>query len=660
MEATKPKPLETVLEKTPLEAVILPENTPIEQEESLKAVHSEPKTVSFKSKLANLNLADIKPFYPRSEREQRESQERDQFEQSLYAEVAGRKLSSLRPTERKQMRGLNTKASAWNPQAISADRVITMSERDLLEEQRRLRARGSHVAEPFNRPTGDSIPRRAEDSSHASHGRYPHSYEELRSASHQHRHHHPTSPLRRVARPPSGMELLEQNLERRHDPFYEQRHPPSQSGLFRNASNRSVRSTRDRSEFELWSDFKKERSSSHYGSSRSSYHPSLERARSSMSERQRPFLRERTSYYSHSGHLPSGHLPQSLSSEYAPRGPPLRPRRTTSSRISTSSGRYHSDLVDYDLYRYEDLCKSDPVYADPTQDNEFFMYQMLAAEENAKREKLCGSTSIIPREQVAKATAPKKETQKSRICRHFLRGHCKFGESCNFFHGAPLVHASDQLIFLGGLPSGITSDMLIQELNRAYGVEVLNKPQIFSNFSPRVALSLEDAKLLKGHGKLNIFNRQVDVRPFEDNSKSEAEKSMVFLGGLPEGIKLTELISQLRKKGIQVMNKPYLGDGYARNVQVQSEKHANDLIRKRKIFLFSSSVDVRPYVNVYGKKKDDDNGTVIPASMLPPHNFFKSTTSDEAAAAVPAEKPTSDATTKKEDSAEADKEEHTD
>lgn len=159
---------------------------------------------------------------------------------------------------------------------------------------------------------------------------------------------------------------------------------------------------------------------------------------------------------------------------------------------------------------------------------------------------------------------------------------------------------------------------------------------------------------------LNIFNRQVDVRPFEDNSKSEAEKSMVFLGGLPEGIKLTEFISQLRKKGIQVMNKPYLGDGYARNVQVQSEKHANDLIRKRKIFLFSSSVDVRPYVNVYGKKKDDDNGTVIPASMLPPHHFLKSTTIDEATAAVPAEKPTSpadDATTKKEDSAEADKEE---
>jgi hypothetical protein len=178
-----------------------------------------------------------------------------------------------------------------------------------------------------------------------------------------------------------------------------------------------------------------------------------------------------------------------------------------------------------------------------------------------------------------------------------------------------LVHASDQLVFLGGLPTGITSDMLVNELSRQYGVEVLNKPQIFSNFSPRVALSLDDAKLLKGHGKINIFTRQVDVRAFEDNSKSEAEKCMVFLGGLPEGIKLTELISQLRKKGIQVMNKPYLGDGYARNVQVQSEKHANDLIRKRKIFLFSSSVDVRPYVNVYGKKKDEDIGMVIP---IPP------------------------------------------
>jgi len=675
MEETEAKPLEAIPEKTPLEAVILPENTPIEQEESPKPVHSEPTTaVSFKSKLANLNLADIKPFYPRSEREQRESREREQFERSLYAEVASRgSVSSIRPEERKRLRGLNTKASAWNPQqTTSADRVIRMSERDLLEDQRRMRERGGAVADAFmDRPTADSIPHRAEDSLHVSHHRYPRTYEELRSAASQRHLHLPTSPLRRSQRP-SGMELLEQNLERRHDPFFERQAPPhSQSGIFRNPSNRSVRSgrerARERSEFELWSDYKKEHSS-HYGypTSRNVYPPSsfssLERSRSGIIERERPSLQESSSsaYYSHSGHLPPSF------SDYPPaRGPPLRARRMTSSRISETSARFNQDLLDYDLYRYEDLCKSDPVYADPTQDNEFFMYQMLAAEENAKREKLCGTASVIPPEQVAKATAPKKETQKSRICRHFLRGHCKFGESCNFFHGAPLVHASDQLIFLGGLPSGITSDMLVQELNRAYGVEVLNKPQIFSNFSPRVALSLEDAKLLKGHGKLNIFNRQVDVRPFEDNSKSEAEKSMVFLGGLPEGIKLTELISQLRKKGIQVMNKPYLGDGYARNVQVQSEKHANDLIRKRKIFLFSSSVDVRPYVNVYGKKKDDDNGTVIPASMLPPHNVFKPSTNTEGklAVAVPAEKPTSpvdDATPKIEEPAVADKEEQQD
>jgi hypothetical protein len=89
------------------------------------------------------------------------------------------------------------------------------------------------------------------------------------------------------------------------------------------------------------------------------------------------------------------------------------------------------------------------------------------------------------------------------------------------------------------------------------------------------------------------------------------------------------------------MNKPYLGDGYARNVQVQSEKTANDLIRKRKIFLFSSSVDVRPYVNVYGKKKPNETTPTITAPISAAQrpqrrNFQGLLDVDENAAAIPA------------------------
>lgn len=560
-------------------------HTPIEQEKSPEAVHSEP-AVTLNSKFANLNLADIKPFYPRSERVLQEERESEQHKKMLdrgaYADVVGRNTAPV-PTPH-------------------ADRVIRITEQELLEEQRRMKHHGLLESYMQNRPVGEELSRgRVGEPVHAPAAdtlwgsRYASGFDEHR-AQRQHKHHVSSPRLRgldyRPSRPTSGMELLEKNLEqRRHEPAYFDRTPGRR--IAATSPRLPPRSSFDRSEFELWSDYK------------------LENSRRAASAA----VRDR-SYYSHGGHLslpPTAELP------------PLPPRvpavRHASSRLrqrppppSQSSNPHYYD-VDYDLQLYENLCKSDPIYEDPTQDNEFFMYQMMAAEENAKREKLCGLSPIVPPDQVAKASAPKKETQKSRICRHFLRGHCKFGESCNFFHGAPLVHASDQLVFLGGLPTGITSDMLVNELNRQYGVEVLNKPQIFSNFSPRVALSLDDAKLLKGHGKINIFTRQVDVRAFEDNSKSEAEKCMVFLGGLPEGIKLTELISQLRKKGIQVMNKPYLGDGYARNVQVQSEKHANDLIRKRKIFLFSSSVDVRPYVNVYGKKKDEDIGMVIP---IPP------------------------------------------
>lgn len=202
------------------------------------------------------------------------------------------------------------------------------------------------------------------------------------------------------------------------------------------------------------------------------------------------------------------------------------------------------------------------------------------------------------------STIPEAPKRKSKICRHFVRGYCKLGNACNFSHELQTSIPADQIVFLGGLPTGITGEMLVDELKTQYGLTPTDRPTIISNFAPRVGFHTPaDAKMLIRMKKIRIFGQDVDVRPFVDNNKTEAENAMVFLGGLPENIRINDLLCQLKESGYEAVNRPNLGQGYARNVQLENPQKANDLIRKGTIVLFNTTVDVRPYVNIYADEK---------------------------------------------------------
>jgi hypothetical protein len=201
------------------------------------------------------------------------------------------------------------------------------------------------------------------------------------------------------------------------------------------------------------------------------------------------------------------------------------------------------------------------------------------------------------------ASAAEPKPMKSRICRHFLRGYCKMGNKCNFTHSLQSSTPSDQIVFLGGLPVGIKKDQLVQELKNNYQVEVTGDVQIIKNYAPRVGFTTkEQAQKLVDLKKIVILNSQVDVRPFKDTNKTPEEEAMVFLGGLPDDVDINDLLKQMSDLGFPVSNRPRLGQGYARNVQLESPEKANDLIRKKVIVLFDQTIDVRPYINIYAEK----------------------------------------------------------
>merc|ERR1719285_956745 len=62
--------------------------------------------------------------------------------------------------------------------------------------------------------------------------------------------------------------------------------------------------------------------------------------------------------------------------------------------------------------------------------------------------------------------------QKSRHCRHFLKGRCERGNTCGFRHDISVFCTDMQKVFLGGLPQHMTSSLLRQKLSEQ-GYKVL-------------------------------------------------------------------------------------------------------------------------------------------------------------------------------------------
>jgi len=212
----------------------------------------------------------------------------------------------------------------------------------------------------------------------------------------------------------------------------------------------------------------------------------------------------------------------------------------------------------------------------------------------------------------SKATVQQEVQQKSRHCRHFLKGHCERGESCGFRHDHSVFCTDLQKVFLGGLPAHLTARLLRKKLAEQ-GYTVLNNPKIIRWFSPQVCLgSVEEAQRLIKKGTLIIDGAVVRVRPFEaftrDNKKKppdEVERS-VFLGGLTAGTTAQMIHDDLAKIGMVVVNIPQLKSGYSPKVTLQTFKQARTLLKLMRVEINGTLVSVRPFANIRsfsGKKK---------------------------------------------------------
>jgi len=196
------------------------------------------------------------------------------------------------------------------------------------------------------------------------------------------------------------------------------------------------------------------------------------------------------------------------------------------------------------------------------------------------------------------------ENRKRRLCRHFLKGHCKRGRACDFLHDPSIFCPDFQKVFLGGLPAHITESTLQEKLTRQ-GYTVINKPKVLRGFTPQVCLgSVEEAQQLIKKGRIFIDGSQVDVRPYEAFAKDDLDKRLpddtkrsVFIGGLSNGTTGQMIINGLEKLDVKVVNHPLIKTGFTPKVTLGAVEQAQKLIKMKKVQIHHSLVDIRPYVN---------------------------------------------------------------
>jgi len=192
--------------------------------------------------------------------------------------------------------------------------------------------------------------------------------------------------------------------------------------------------------------------------------------------------------------------------------------------------------------------------------------------------------------------------RKRRLCRHFVKGFCLRGESCDFLHDPSVLCTDEQKVFLGGLPPNLTPETLKLRLEQQ-GLIILNKPRIMRGFTPQVCLnSVEAAERLIAKRFIFIDDHRVDVRPYQDRDQlrkglPSVVKRSVFLGGLPEGTTGEMVIQDLQRLDIKVVDFPVIKNGYAPRVVLGSVEHAKMLVSLKRVMVNSTAVDVRPYVN---------------------------------------------------------------
>jgi len=196
------------------------------------------------------------------------------------------------------------------------------------------------------------------------------------------------------------------------------------------------------------------------------------------------------------------------------------------------------------------------------------------------------------------------QTRKRRLCRHFLKGHCKRGNSCVFLHDLSILCPNSQKVFLGGLPTHITESTLRQKLAEQ-GYEVINKPKVLRGFTPQVCLaSVEEAQKLIENRNIIIDGSLVDVRAYDAFAKGDVDKMRpdeikrsVFLGGLSRGTTSRMIKDDLEKIDVKVVNHPLVKTGFTPKVTLATVEESNMLTKLKKVRINETLVDVRPYTN---------------------------------------------------------------
>jgi len=202
------------------------------------------------------------------------------------------------------------------------------------------------------------------------------------------------------------------------------------------------------------------------------------------------------------------------------------------------------------------------------------------------------------------------QNRKRRLCRHFLKGHCKRGKACDFLHDPSIFCPNSQKVFLGGLPAHITETTLRQKLLQQ-GYKVINKPKVLRGFTPQVCLaSVEEAQKLIEKRNILIDGSSVDVRAYEafakggiDENRLDEIKRSVFLGGLSKGTTSQMIKDDLQKVDLKVINHPLVKTGFTPKVTFGTVKETNMLVKLKKVRINNTCVDVRPYVNLKSPSK---------------------------------------------------------
>jgi len=212
-----------------------------------------------------------------------------------------------------------------------------------------------------------------------------------------------------------------------------------------------------------------------------------------------------------------------------------------------------------------------------------------------------------------------EQTRKRRMCRHFLKGHCKRGNACDFLHDKGIFCPNSQKVFLGGLPAHLTEVTLRQKLAEQ-GYEVINKPKVLRGFTPQVCMSsVEEAQRLIEKRNILIDGTLVDVRAYEAFAKCDVEKIQpdtiqrsVFLGGLSRGTTSQMIKDDLDKMNMKVVNCPLVKNGFTPKVTLQTVEEREILINMKKIRINDTMVDVRPYKNSKSPFRSSVNRNIYP------------------------------------------------